>query len=267
VDGLRWSAELQQWSMVDNQVHTETALTGGPVDHEAGRSYVEEWNTAVFGPGFTGDGEFASRFGDMLALNLPMYADAGLDRFGVSEVDSGTTVLYREGVRVGATTQPGVGQFQVPAEPSGYRLEVQARRGGVSKLSTQVSCVWTFTSARPPDPGPKKPGGTGLPLLAVRFAPPNLDLYNAVSADSIRIPITVQQPYNAPDTTLTALTVEASFDDGRTWRPLAVTLDQPTSATAAITHPRGARYVSLRAHATDTAGNTVTQMVIRAYRS
>jgi hypothetical protein len=253
--------------MVNNVVHTETVLAGGIVDHEAGRSYVDEWNSSVFGPGFTSDGEFASRFGDTLAINLPMFADAGLDRYGLSEVDSGTTVLQRDGVEVGKTSVPGVGQFEVPAEPANYRLAVQARRSGVSAFSTQVSCVWTFTSARPPDPGPKKPGGTGLPLLAVRFAPPGLDLHNAVRAKNIEIPVTVEQPYNAPATTLTALTVDASFDDGRTWRPVAVTLDQPTSATATVSHPSGNRYVSLRARATDSAGNTVTQTVIRAYRS
>ena len=268
VDGLRWSAELQQWSLVKNQVHTETVLTGGPVDDEAGRVTTEEWNSAVFGPGFTSDGDFATRSGDLLALNLPLFADAGLDRSGLSEVDSGTTVLYRDGVKVGETAQPGVGQFEVPAQPAGYRLEVQARRSGVSELSTLVSCAWTFTSARPPDPAPKKgKGGVGLPLLAVRFAPPDLDPHNAVTADSIRIPITVQRPYNAPETTLTGLSVEASFDDGRTWQPLEVTPDQPAGGSATITHPRGARYVSLRAHATDSAGNTVTQTVIRAYRS
>lgn len=269
VDGLRWSGELQQWSMKNKQVHTETILTGGPVNQQPGQSTVEEWNTAVFGPGFTGDGEFASRFGDLLALNLPLYADAGLDRAGLSEVDSGSTVLYQEGVKVGETDTPGVGQFEVPAEPTAYRLEVQSRRRAVSEFSTRVSCVWTFTSARPPDPDPKPKGkgGTGLPLLAVRYAPPNLDLNNAVNKDSIRIPITVQQQYNVEPTPLRALTVEASFDDGRTWRPLAVTLDGPTTATAAITHPRGDRYISLRAHATDSAGNTVTQTIIRAYRS
>jgi hypothetical protein len=68
-----------------------------------------------------------------------------------------------------------------------------------------------------------------------------------VNAHTVRVPITVQQPYNAPRTTLTALTVDTSFDE--------------------ITHPRGSRYVSLRAHATDSAGNTVTQTVLRAYRS
>jgi hypothetical protein len=87
-----------------------------------------------------------------------------------------------------------------------------------------------------------------------------------VSDEDIRIPITVQQPLEDP-APVTALTVEASFDDGRTWRPLAVTLDGPTTATAEITHPRGPSYVSLRANATDSAGNSVTQTVIRAYGS
>jgi hypothetical protein len=267
VDGLRWSAELQQWSLVRDQVRTETVLTGGPVDHRPGESTVEEWNSAVFGPGFTGDGEFASRFGDVLAVNLPLYSDAGLDRAGLSMVDSGSTVLYREGVEVGRTAQPGAGQFDVPAEQASYRLAVTARRSGVSELSTRLSCVWTFTSVRPPDPERKGKGGVGLPLLAVRFAPPNLDDHNAVRAGESRIPVTVQRPYNADPATVTALSVEASFDDGRTWRPVPVTLDGPTSGTATIVHPRGHRYVSLRADATDSAGNTVTQTVIRAYRS
>jgi hypothetical protein len=124
--------------------------------------------------------------------------------------------------------------------------------------------VWTFTSVRPETRGK---GGTPLPLLAVRFAPPDLDLRNRVRTAEIRIPITVEQPLDGPSTALTALTVESSFDDGRTWQPLAVTLDGPTTATAEITHPRGPSYVSLRANATDSAGNSVTQTVIRAYGS
>ncbi|GAB1510448.1 S8 family peptidase [Actinophytocola sp. KF-1] len=270
VDGLRWSGELQQWSFVDKQVHTETILTGGPVDHEPGAVAAEEWNTAVFGPGFPAGGEVASRSGDVVGFTLPLYSDAGLDRAGVSEVDSGRTVLYREGVRVGETAQPGVGQFEVPAEQAAYRLEVDSRRADVSEFSTRVSCVWTFTSARPaedPDPKPKGKGGTGLPLMAVRFAPPDLDPSNATDAGAITVPVTVQRPYNAPAATVEALTVDTSFDDGRTWRPAPVTMTGPDSATVAITHPRGARYVSLRAHATDSAGGTVTQTIIRAYRS
>ncbi|MFI7673509.1 S8 family peptidase [Actinophytocola sp. NPDC049390] len=268
VDGLRWSGELQQWAFVDKQVHTETVLTGGPVDHRPGAVAAEEWNTAVFGPGFTADGVFASRSGDVVGFTLPLYSDAGLDRAGVSEVESGRTALYREGVLVGETGQPGVGQFEVPAEPSAYRLEVESRRDDVSEFSTRISCVWTFTSARPPedpDPKPKGKDGTGLPLMAVRFAPPDLDRENATTAGRAVVPVTVQRPFNAPAAALTTLTVDASFDDGRTWRPVPVAVDRPDGGTATIDHPRGARYVSLRAHATDSAGSTVTQTIIRAY--
>lgn len=268
VDGLRWSGELQQWSFVDKQVHTETVLTGGPVDHQPGAVAAEDWNTAVFGPGFTADGVFASRSGDTVAFTLPLYSDAGLDRAGVSEVDAGRTVLYREGVKVGETAQPGVGQFEVPAEPSAYRLEIESSRDDVSEFSTRISCVWTFTSARPPedpDPKAKGKGGTGLPLMAVRFAPPHLDRENTTDAGSARIPVTVQRPFNAPAATLTTLTVDVSFDDGRSWRPVPVTVDRPDGGTVTVDHPRGARYVSLRAHATDSAGDTVTQTIIRAY--
>ncbi|MBB4910841.1 S8 family peptidase [Actinophytocola algeriensis] len=267
--GVRWSGELQQWAMVNKQVHTETVLTGGVVDHQPGTVTEEEWNTAVFGPGFTTDGEFATRSGDVVAFNLPLYGDAGLDRAGVSEVDAGSTALYREGVLVGETAQPGLGQFEVPAAASSYRLEVSSRRSDVSEFSTLVSCVWTFTSARPPDedPKPKGKGGVGLPLLAVRFAPPDLDRRNSTAADEVRVPVTVQRPYNAPPAGLASLTVDASFDDGRTWRPVPVTLDGADGGTVEITHPRSARFVSLRAHAADSAGNTVTQTVIRAYGS
>jgi subtilisin family serine protease len=269
VDGLRWSGELQQWAMVDKQVHTETVLTGSVVDHQPGTVTEEEWNTAVFGPGFTADGEFATRSGDVVAFTLPLYSDAGLDRAGVSEVDSGSTVLYREGAQVGETAQPGLGQFEVPAEPSAYRLEVRSQRSGVSEFSTRIACVWTFTSARPPDQDPKGKGkgGVGLPLLAVRFAPPDLSRSNTTTADAVRVPVTVQRPYNAPAATLASLTVDASFDDGRTWQPMPVAMDHPDGGTVEITHPRGARYVSLRAHATDSLGSTVTQTVIRAYGS
>jgi subtilisin family serine protease len=271
VDGLQWSGELEQWSRVRKQVRTETVLIGGPVDHQPGQSAVEEWNSAVFGPGYTSEGEFAVRSADVLSFGVPLFTDASLDRTGVSLMDSGSTVLYQDDVKLGETGQPGIGSFDVPAESATYRLEVRATRGalGVSQLSTKVSSVWTFTSARPPDPDPKGKGkgGVALPLLAVRFAPPDLGPRNVIGTRTIQIPVTVQRPAESPKATLTTLTVEASLNDGRTWRPLTVTRDRPDGGIATITHPPGGGAVSLRATATDSDGNTVTQTIIRAYRS
>lgn len=276
VDGLAWSAELQQWAFVKKLVHTETILTGGVVDHQPGQSYVEDWNSAVFGPGFPGESDWASRFDDTLAINVPLYSDASLNHSGTSEVDSGTTVLFREGVKVGETKVPGQGLFQVPPELAAYRLETQSRRSDVSEFSTRISCVWTFTSVHPPDPDPdpkdpkdpkdKGKGGNALPLMSVRFAPPNLNQRNEIRPGTVDVPVTVQKPNDVPEATVTGLTVDVSFNDGRTWQPAAVTRDPNASAaTVRINHPRSARFVSLRARAVDSAGNTAEQTVIRAY--
>jgi hypothetical protein len=52
-----------------------------------------------------------------------------------------------------------------------------------------------------------------------------------------------------------------SFDDGASWRRVPV-----VAGTAIVAHPAGAGFAALRASATDTAGNTVEQTIIRAYR-
>jgi subtilisin family serine protease len=270
VDSLRWSGEFQQWRFVKRVVHTETIVTGGVVSHQPGQSYVEDWNTAVFGPGFPGETEWAARFDNTLFVNIPMYSDSMPNHSGVSEVDSAATVLFRDGIKVGETTRPGQGQFDVPPELAQYRLEARSTRSGVSALSTDISCVWTFSSVRPPDPEPdpktldKPKGGNALPLMSIRFAPPNLNPRNILRARSVILPITVQKPQDSPESTLTGLTLDVSSDDGYSWQPVTVTRTGFT-ATARIVHPGNADHISLRARATDSLGNTVEQTIIRAY--
>jgi subtilisin family serine protease len=271
LDDLAWSGELQQWSKVKRQVHTETIVTGGVVNHQPGQTTQESWNDAVFGPGYTTDGAVAIRSGDTLSMMLPLFSDAGLGRAGVSEVDTAMTELYQDDVKIGDSALPGTGTFEIPAEPHTYRLVTKAERTAVSDLSTAISCEWTFTSVRPPDADPapegKGKGGTPLPLPVVRYAPPNLDLNNTVHTKSLHVPITVEWPAGSPPTSITTLTVEASFDAGRTWHPLPVAITAPTTATADITHPNGATAVSLRATLTDSTSTTTTQTITNAYQS
>ncbi|MFJ5218354.1 hypothetical protein ACIP98_26990, partial [Streptomyces sp. NPDC088354] len=61
--------------------------------------------------------------------------------------------------------------------------------------------------------------------------------------------------------TIAPVTVEFSYDDGRTWRKATCGHD----GRFALSAPKQARFVSLRATARDSAGNTVTQSVIRAF--
>jgi hypothetical protein len=60
------------------------------------------------------------------------------------------------------------------------------------------------------------------------------------------------------------LEVQASYDDGATWQP-AVVNPSGDHWVAAVTHPRGPGHVSLRATATDDAGNSTDQTIIHAY--
>lgn len=259
-DGPRWSAELHQWTTVRKAMRTEAVLVGGEVDHHPGGHYAEEWNSAVFSPTVVG-GDWATRSGDSLSFAIPMHADAGVDRYGMSLMDSGSTTLHREGVEVDSTDTAGQGTFDVPPEPARYRLETTALRSGVSDYSTEISCAWEFTSARPEDGGSGKTG-TPLPLMTIRFAPAGLDQDNTTTTDSTRVSLTVQRHRGTPPTPPTTLTIEASYDDGRTWHAVPLTRNPDV---AKITHPHGTRHVSLRAKATDSTGDSVEQTVIRAY--
>jgi subtilisin family serine protease len=261
-DGAEWLSDFEQWSFVKKARRTETVLSGDVLNHTAGQTYDEDWNSAVFGAGLAGPDLAAFRSGDSIAVGIPMYSDSALDHRGLSVIESGTTTLYRDGAVVGQSPGAGNGQFDVPETHSTYRLTTEATRRSVSELSTRIAYTWTFASERPPEePKGKGKGGEPLPLMVVRFAPPGLDDANEQRADAATVPFTVQRQSGVPSSEITRLTVDASTDDGRTWRPVQVSGD-----TVRVDHPRGAAYISLRAHVTDAAGNTVDQTIIRAYR-
>ena len=58
------------------------------------------------------------------------------------------------------------------------------------------------------------------------------------------------------------VTVEASYDDGATWLPAALTRGE--DGRHHVTLPPGSGFVSLRLHAADTSGSTLQQTIIRA---
>jgi hypothetical protein len=61
-------------------------------------------------------------------------------------------------------------------------------------------------------------------------------------------------------------TVSVSYDDGATWVAVPTT-EQHGQYTATVRQPKGVSgFVSLRATAVDSKGNTVTTTVYRAYQ-
>jgi len=223
--------------------------------YNAGQTYRERWNTAVFAPtvpalSLSGWGGVV-RNGNRVLLDMSMYGD-GTGRGGYSSVTASSATLFRDGVEVGATDGTRLTSIDVPAGEAAYRLEMHSERDAV--LSTKTDIAWTFRSGQ-------TSAQTALPLWMVRVSP-NVDRYNSVRGGVVHtVPVMVTPQPNAAVGSPSRLVVEASFDDGATWRKVPV-----VGGAAKIPPPRGDGFVSLRATAADSAGNTVTQTVIRAYR-
>ncbi|SCF29839.1 S8 family serine peptidase [Micromonospora mirobrigensis] len=231
---------------------------------QPGRTYTVKWANGVAGPVFPEPNfgqQFATRYwGDTIGGPGPLHGD-GAGHMGFRHVRGGSVQvdLYRDGVKVGAANQTPW-SWDVPAEAGRYRLAATFRSDPAFALSTVVQAEWTFASGHVADGELVK-----LPMTAVRYDP-ELTVDNRAPANQLfPIPVTLDRQVGAAPGRTTDLTVEASFDDGATWRQLTVRRSGET-AVAWVRHPVGTGFVSLRAAATDTAGNTVKQTVIRAYR-
>ncbi|WP_235965720.1 S8 family serine peptidase [Micromonospora rubida] len=259
-NGLTWQNGFSEQS--EDNKHLLTSLWGVS-RYRAGCAYQESWNRGVLGPAFFGlddpdrEPKEVARIGDTIHTYLSLYSDAA-DRFGLGQEADYTTSLHRDGVLVG-TANGWESSFNVPAAEAGYRLRFEAQRAAPASLATRTTVEWTFRS------GANGSGNTMLPVSVVRFAP-RLDEVNAAPAGAtVRFPVTVLRQPGSAAGAVRALNVDVSYDDGQTWQR-AELKRSGNGGTLTLRHPASAGYVSLRARATDSAGNTVDQTIMRAYR-
>ncbi|MFI5896285.1 S8 family serine peptidase [Actinoplanes sp. NPDC051513] len=239
--------EFPEW--LSEQTSGRTAL-------RAGRTYPQAWNGAVFGPNVTQppwEGFWVTRQQDHIIAYVPMFGD-GAGHPGGSSADEESIALYRGNTKLGEGTD-----YDVPPGTATYRLEAASTRSAPHTLSTSVTGVWTFRSGHVDGAAFRR-----LPVSTVRFSP-RLDARNtAPGGCRFEIPVTVERQPGSSAGPVRSLRVEVSFDDGKTWRPASLR-GSGDHRVAAVQHPRGAAFASLRAASTDTKGNTVTETVIRAY--
>ncbi|GGP73272.1 S8 family serine peptidase [Saccharothrix coeruleofusca] len=245
------------WTLMQSSPQGVEAMLGNDGRaYQAGRSYQEDFNSPVFGPAMPESSyPYLSRLGDEVRLSLPLFGD-GAGHVGSSAVSSARTTLHRDGAKVGETTSPGNGRFEVPAGRAGFTVETTAERTpGVSEFSTRVSGSWTFRS----DTVPGEQART-LPMTVVRFAP-ELDEAGAAPVGRVlRVPLVVQQ--DGPAGRVGRVRVEVSFDDGGSWSQV------PVAGRTALVRNTGTpgEFASLRVKGTDSRGNAFEQTVIRAYK-
>jgi hypothetical protein len=225
---------------------------------------TERWNAAVFGPAFpawpSNYAPWVWRWQNRMSVDIPIFTDQAADHWGLVAPDEvgSSLVLYRDGVKYAETGYPGGDFYVLPDDEATYRLEANLFQS-VSTTSTHITAAWTFRSGYVDGDLVKS-----VPMMAVRFAPV-LDNYNRAPAGRpFTVPVYVQQQPGAEYGTLTDLTVQASFDDGATWRPVTLT-GTGLNRTAHLNHPAGSGFVSLKTSATDSKGNAVEETIIRAY--
>jgi hypothetical protein len=252
-DGFRWRWLATQLNAEGRSV-ADYSLEDSA--YRNGRTHRERFGFPVYGPGLPPTRfDYLGRLGDQLVVQIPLLNDAE-NHLGGAAAESSRTTLYRDGQKIGETSQPG-GLFPVPADPAGYEVEVDyVRAPGVSDLSTRVTGAWTFRSETAPGDQVRR-----LPLSVVRFTP-RLDADGGTPAGRVlRIPLTVEQQQGADNGKVREVEVEVSFDDGKSWSKVPV-----VGGAALVRNADQAGFASLRAKGSDSKGNTFEHTVIRAYR-
>ena len=214
------------------------------------------WNKAPLGVT-----SFGSRFADDVHMGAAMFDDSS--RGIVSDsflVATGTTTLTLNGEELVANENPCDLNTTLPSGASGTATLTctAARTVDWSTLGTVSSAQWTF-DATPPPAGE----GADLPLNSVALG--SASVVDGYAPATVRQDVTLDVfAYGEGYAGTKRLTFEVSYDDGLTWKKIAVSR-VGDHATASLKHPAGAAFVSTRLSSVDKAGNTVTVTTIRSY--
>ncbi|MFG1707763.1 S8 family serine peptidase [Nonomuraea sp. M3C6] len=254
---IQYQTPPDGWDDLDQFFFGDTTV------YRAGQKTTDRWNTGVFAPALNPDGDYNWRQGNEVQFAAALFEDGTPDHMSYADYSTPHATLYRDGKEIYAADYlPGSVEVPDDKKESDYRIAMTADRdAAATKLSTKVSAEWRFRS-KTPEPGKRQV----LPLFAVKISP-ELDDRNRAETGRMRIPLSVQRQDGSPDLKLRTLTVEISYDDGRTWQSTQVHPSGKDAWSAETSHPNNTRgkFASLRVKAADTGGNGFTETVIRAY--
>ncbi|WP_344876988.1 S8 family peptidase [Allokutzneria multivorans] len=252
---VTWRHVLASFVDGEDSENTWSYRTYKPGDYQVG------WNKGAMGPAFGNaeDGWGVQRAGDQLTVGVPLVSGSDPDQYtSPAAAVTGTTTLTRVGAAPDSVPGAGTASFTIPDVPARYTLRAEATRSVPwSVIGTKVDTTWTFA-----EPGASS--SAPLPLMVVR-ASGAVDDQNRALGRIHPLSLLVQRQPGSARSEVTKLTLEVSFDDGANWRSVPV-LRINDRGLAVVDHPTGSGFVGLRIAATDAAGGSVTQTVLRAYR-
>ncbi|MFF0435589.1 S8 family serine peptidase [Streptomyces sp. NPDC004327] len=247
----------------------ETAVIPGLMEersarltYKAGTTTDVNWFSPVQHPRLNDSDWLPQRSLDRLSFNVPGWGDAGPNHAGFAAYGSRlfkeTVALYQDDKLVSSANSPWMTNIGAPtSERVPYRLVVDTSRdSSVNPLSSSTHTEWTFLSGHTDK-------AELLPLIQFDYGvETDADGYAHRSTGLTVTPSAIEGALNAG--TVTSAGLEVSYDDGATWQKADLNRSG-TEWTARLTAPKPASYVSIRATATDSNGNNVTQTVIRAF--
>jgi hypothetical protein len=290
-----WSSQYWEYT------NREGDLFAGQADAfrslHAGEHLTEDWNRYPLHPqpdvSLTGSSAFpvlssAGRHGNILALDTTPFSDNELGHLGTGFVtgtfggsDASVTGRFhidQNGRRLAAgNAVNGIPPVPLSRRPSVIRFALTAARTGKRYvLSTRSRTVWTWRSRR--DTSATVPPGwfcTGSsagitrrcavqPMMTLRYQVSRLALDGSAPPGRQAIGISVGHIQLARIAPVTGARVQVSFNDGKTWQATSVTAAGGGRFRAAFSAPAGA-FVTLRVTATDAAGGSIRETILRAY--
>ncbi|MDA5145659.1 S8 family serine peptidase [Streptomyces sp. AD681] len=249
-----WSEEAQLYPVVFS--------ASGDVQYRPGTTTDVHWFGTVARPRINNGVQPPARSGDRITVSVPVWGDSGGNHansnpFGSSS-STATSRLYR-GKELLATGSSYL-DATVPASKGTYRLRLSATRQATAEFpySTSTDTEWSFVSAAPREADRAEQ----LPLIQLDYALPTDEAGRARHDATLRV--TPLHLTDSPRVSLRTRKVELSYDDGAHWTTARLKGGAKGSVSTVLKAPRGAQFVTLRVHAQDNRGNTVTQTVVRA---
>ncbi|MGC4852425.1 S8 family serine peptidase [Micromonospora sp. DT4] len=247
-DGVRWKqfADVVDWG---SSYTDEIAYQPGSVQKD-------RWYGPITRPRLlTLDIPFRSEFG--ISAYIQGFGDGGAAHSGGAPMLQRISFYQGDRQLTQFENWPELFTWELPAQRSPYRLVVETEtKPEYSPYSSTTRTDWTFFSGAVTDV-------QAMPLVQLDYDT-DVDLAGrAPRRNDLTITPVVVGSTAAKDG-VSALGLEVSYDDGRTWQRQSLK-ERKGAWTAALNAPGRAEYVSIRVTAQQRNGGGVTQTVMRAY--
>jgi hypothetical protein len=230
---------------------------GPTTSYRPGSRQAEEWFKPVERPFLNAGYALPSRTGSRLNIDVPGWGSR--NHVGMNQDDSGTSqqqTLYQGTTKLGQGNLTSVSGEAPGAGSLPYRMVLTGQRKATfTPYSSSTRTEWDFTSKATAD------GASAvLPLVQLDIEIGTDAAGRAGRHDTLSV-TAAHLPGAAGAGKIGTVGLELSYDDGKTWH----TATRDSHGNFRLDAPGKASYVSLRASAHDSAGNSVRQTVMRAF--